>query len=383
MSDFIKHECGIAFIRLRKPLQYYIDKYGTPVYGLNKLYLMMEKQHNRGQDGAGVATIKLDPKPGMPYIDRTRSISGKPIADVFQDIYSGFRRAEENNPSGLKSEEWLKEHIPFAGEVMLGHLRYGTHGENDLSMCHPFIRHNNWMTRNLVVAGNFNMTNNDELFGQLVELGQHPRENKDTVTVLEKIGHFLDVEVQGIFDKYKDQGYSNREITDFIIQDLNLHNILKRSARDFDGGYVIAGMLGHGDAFVMRDPSGIRPVHYYYDDEMVVVTSERPCIQTALNVPAESIKEFGPGESLLIPKDGDIRVVEVNKPRERRSCSFERIYFSRGTDIDIYQERKRLGFQLTHKVLKAVDYDWENTVFSFIPNTAEVAFYGLMQGLDQ
>lgn len=382
MSDFIKHECGIALIRLRKPLQYFIDKYGSPVYGLNKLYLLMEKQHNRGQDGAGVATVKLDAIPGTPYIDRSRSISGKPIADVFKEIYTGFQEAENAHAPNLKSEDWLKRNIPFSGELMLGHVRYGTHGKNDLTMCHPFIRHNNWMTRNLVVAGNFNMTNNDQLFDQLVELGQHPRENKDTVTVLEKIGHFLDMDVQRIFDTYKDQGYSNREITDFIMRDLDLYKILKRSAKDFDGGYVMAGLLGHGDAFVLRDPSGIRPVHYYADDEMVVVTSERPCLQTALNVPVEKIKEFEPGNALLIRKSGEIREVEVSKKRERRSCSFERIYFSRGTDKDIYRERKKLGYQLTHKVLQAVNFDWENTVFSFIPNTAEVAFYGLMQGLE-
>ncbi len=383
MSDFIKHECGIAFIRLRKPLQYYIDKYGTPNYGLNKLYLLMEKQHNRGQDGAGVATVKLNPTPGTPFIDRTRSASQKPIAKVFKNIFDGFYKAEETNSKALQSEEYLKDHVPFAGEVMLGHVRYGTHGKNDVSMCHPFLRSNNWMTRNLVVAGNFNMTNNDQLFNQLVELGQHPRENKDTVTVLEKIGHFLDEEVQSVFDKYNQQGYSNREITNFIAEEIDVHNILSRSAKDFDGGYVMAGLIGNGDAFILRDPSGIRPVHYYMDDEIIVVTSERPAIQTAFNVPAEKVKEFGPGNALIVSRDGDLREVNVLEPRERKSCSFERIYFSRGTDKDIYKERKQLGFQLTERVLKAVDHDWENTVFSFIPNTAEVAFYGMMHGLEQ
>jgi amidophosphoribosyltransferase len=382
MSDAIKHECGIALIRLLKPLDYYQEKYGNTLYGLNKLYLLMEKQHNRGQDGAGVASIKIDAVPGYKYINRLRSNTNQPIKDIFQRIYEPLIRLGETDPSKLKDAEWLKANVDFMGELLLGHLRYGTHGKNSIDACHPFIRDNNWRTRNLVLAGNFNMTNVDDLIQQLIEIGQHPKEQADTVTVLEKIGHFLDVEVQRQFDKFKRKGFSNREITHFIGENIDMQRILERSVKDFDGGYAIAGLIGHGDAFVLRDRNGIRPAFYYYDDEICVAASERPAIMTAFNVRIEQIRELKPANALLIRKGGEIKEVQVAKPLPKKSCSFERIYFSRGTDKDIYQERKKLGYLLTDKILNAIDYDLEKTVFSFIPNTAEVAFYGLMDGLN-
>lgn len=381
MSEAIKHECGIALIRLRKPLQYFIDKYGTPMYGLNKLYLLMEKQHNRGQDGAGVATIKFDVPPGTRYISRYRSTSPSAIKEIFGKINDKFANVHNKNPERLKDAEWVKRHVAFSGELLLGHLRYGTYGGNSIENCHPFLRQNNWITRNLVVAGNFNLTNVDELFQHLVELGQHPKEKADTVTVMEKIGHFLDREVENIFHKYKDLGHSNEEITGLIARDLDIQKILKDASKKWDGGYSMAGMFGHGDAFVLRDPNGIRPAHWYMDDEVVVVTSERPQIMTAFNIPAEKIQEIKPGHALIIRKNGDVVEKQVRTPKERKSCSFERIYFSRGNDKDIYQERKNLGRQLTPSVLKSIDYDMINSVFSFIPNTAEVAFYGMVEGL--
>ena len=382
MSDVIKHECGIALIRLLKPLEYYQEKYGTPLYGLNKLYLLMEKQHNRGQDGAGVATVKLDMLPGSRYISRHRSNSSQPIKDLFQYIFQRFQDLEKSDPSKLKDAQWLKENEAFAGEVLLGHLRYGTHGKNSIEACHPFLRQNNWMTRNLVIAGNFNMTNVNELFQQLVDLGQHPKERSDTVTVLEKIGHFLDVENQKIFDQYKNQGYDNMQLTQIISDKLDLQKVLARSMKDFDGGYVMTGLIGHGDSFVLRDPNGIRPAYYYMDDEVVVAASERPAIQTAFGVDASKVKELDRGHALIIKKDGRARVELCKEQREKTSCSFERIYFSRGTDKDIYQERKKLGYLLAPKILKSVNNDLENTVFSFIPNTAEVAFYGMIKGVE-
>lgn len=382
MSDPIKHECGIALIRLLKPLDYYVEKYRTVSYGLNKLYLLMEKQHNRGQDGAGAAVIKLDPHPGSHFINRVRSVDQQAIADIFQQIYATFPADRKPLDNAQAEADWHKQHSPFVGELLLGHLRYGTYGKNTDSSCHPFIRENNWMTRNLVLAGNFNMTNVDEQFKLLIHLGQHPREMSDTITVMEKIGHFLDDEVQNIFDKYKDRGYSNNEITSFIVKELSVRRILSRSAKDFDGGYAMAGMFGHGDAFVLRDPNGIRPAYYYYDDEVVVIASERPAIQTTFNVPFEKIKEVQPGHALVIKKDGRVKHDLVRDPGEKKSCSFERIYFSRGTDKEIYSERKLLGNKLSNAVLKAIDHDLENTVFSFIPNTAEVAFYGLMKGVE-
>ncbi len=382
MSDAIKHECGIALIRLLKPLDFYIEKYRTSAYGLNKLYLLMEKQHNRGQDGAGAAVIKLDPIPGSHFINRVRSIKSQPIVDVFDQIFSTFNKERKSLENSVAEADWHKKNSPFFGELLLGHLRYGTYGRNTDSFCHPFIRENNWMTRNLVLAGNFNMTNVDDQFNLLLQLGQHPIERSDTITVMEKIGHFLDDEVQRIFDRYKDQGYSNKEITDFIVNELSVRRILSRAAKDFDGGYAMAGMFGHGDAFVLRDPNGIRPAYFYNDDEVVVVASERPAIQTTFNVPFEKIQEVKPGYALVIKKDGRVKHDLVREPGEKKSCSFERIYFSRGTDKEIYEERKNLGYFLTPRVLQAIKNDFENTVFSFIPNTAEVAFYGLMKGME-
>lgn len=381
MSDAIKHECGIAMIRLLKPLDYYIKKYGTPLYGVNKLYLLMEKQHNRGQDGAGVANIKFDVVPGTKYISRTRAVGSGAIKEIFGKINSRFEDINKKNPEKLQDAKWLKKNLPYTGELFLGHLRYGTFGGNSIENCHPFLRQNNWMTRNLVVAGNFNLTNTDELFDQLVELGQHPKEKADTVTVMEKIGHFLDEENERLFKKYKKEGHSNAEISSLIAENLDVQTILKDASKKWDGGYAMAGLFGHGDAFVLRDPSGIRPVFYYSDDEIVVVTSERPVIQTAFNVPIGDVKELSPGNALIIKKDGTFGEKEIIEPLEKTSCSFERIYFSRGSDADIYIERQKLGSQLTPSVLKSVDYDLKNTVFSYIPNTAEVAFGGLIEGL--
>lgn len=382
MSDQIKHECGVAFIRLLKPLSFYQKKYGTSLYGLNKLYLLMEKQNNRGQDGAGVATIKLDVSPGNRYISRHRSMAKNAVADIFEYIQKKFADIQKEYPEQFNDAEWLKEHVSFTGEVLLGHLRYGTHGKNSIENCHPFLRQNNWMTRNLVIAGNFNMTNTEELLQQLFELGQHPKEKLDTVTVLEKIGHFLDSEVQGLFDQYKREGLDdNVEITKLIANDLDVAKILKKSAKSWDGGYTIAGILGHGDAFIMRDPAGIRPAFYYMNDEVVVAASERPAIQTAFNVPIGDIKEIKPGHALIVKKDGQVSQKQFREPTEKKSCSFERIYFSRGSDASIYRERKQLGRLLCKQILDAVDHDLENTVFSYIPNTAEVAFYGMVEGV--
>ncbi|WP_462266230.1 amidophosphoribosyltransferase [Mucilaginibacter sp.] len=384
MSDQIKHECGVAFIRLLKPLSFYQKKYGTALYGLNKLYLLMEKQHNRGQDGAGVATIKLDVEPGRRYISRHRSMASNAVADTFEYIQRKFAEVEKEYPEKMKDADWLKQNMSFTGEVLLGHLRYGTHGKNSIESCHPFLRQNNWMTRNLVIAGNFNMTNVDELLEQLYELGQHPKEKADTVTVLEKIGHFLDTEVQGLFDQFKREGNDdNIEISKMIGDSMDVAKILKKSAKSWDGGYTIAGILGHGDAFVMRDPSGIRPAFYYQNDEVVVVTSERPAIQTAFNIPLKDIQEIKPGHALIIKKNGFVCEDQFSAPREKKSCSFERIYFSRGSDASIYRERKQLGRLLCPQVLEAVNHDITNTVFSYIPNTAETAFYGMVEGVNK
>ncbi|NNJ70402.1 MAG: amidophosphoribosyltransferase [Kiritimatiellales bacterium] len=381
MSDWIGHECGIAAIRLLKPLDYYIEKYGTPMYAVNKLTLLMEKQHNRGQDGAGVASIKLDMPAGVPYIFRTRSADKDPIMQVRTRIVNAFAAARENHPIEYQNGEWVKQNVLFAGELLLGHLRYGTHGAAGESFCHPFLRQNNWMTRNLVVAGNFNLTNNKELFDMLVELGQHPRNKTDTVMVLEKIGHFLDEANDFLFRKYRKEGMTRKEITERIIQELDVYRILKKATRSFDGGYVMCGMIGHGDMFILRDPNGIRPAFYYQDEEIIAIASERPQIQTALNVPIETVKEITPGHALVVKRTGEVMMNEVNQPREKTPCSFERIYFSRGTDKDIYQERKNLGRSLVQRVLEAVDYDLDNTVFSYIPNTAETAFLGLVEGV--
>ena len=383
MSDAIKHECGIALVRLLKPIDYYIKKYGTATYGLDKMYLLMEKQHNRGQDGAGLANIKFDVAPGERYISRYRSNDQQPIKDIFGKINEKFQTVVDKDPSLMQDADWLKKNVAFTGELSLGHLRYGTFGGNSIEHCHPFLRQNNWMTKNLVVAGNFNLTNVDELFNILVEIGQHPKQKSDTVTVMEKIGHYLDEENQELFDKFKAQGHSRQEISKLIAKDLDIQNILEKSAADWDGGYAMAGLVGHGDAFVLRDPSGIRPAFYYQDDEVVVVASERPVIQTAFNVPIESVQEIDPGHALIIKKDGDISMKQVRKPLEKMSCSFERIYFSRGSDKDIYKERKQLGRNVVPQILASIDNDLKNSVFSFIPNTAEISFYGMMKGMQE
>lgn len=381
MSDAIKHECGIALLRLKKPLQFYREKYGTSFYGLNKMYLLMEKQHNRGQDGAGLANIKLNMEPGKRYISRQRSNGNVPIKDVFSKVMSRFDELQDS-PELLDDTEYLKQNYGFTGELFLGHLRYGTFGGNGIEQCHPFLRQNNWMTRNLVVAGNFNLTNVDELFDILIEMGQHPKERADTVTVLEKIGHFLDEENQRLFDIFKAMGFSNEAISHKIQEQLDIQKILQRSAQDWDGGYAMAGLVGHGDCFVLRDPSGIRPAYWYEDDEVTVVTSERPVIQTAFDVPIESIQELSPGHALIIKKNGHTSEKQIRAPLERKACSFERIYFSRGSDQDIYRERKNLGRKVVPKILEAVDYDLRNTVFSFIPNTAETSYYGMIKEVE-
>jgi len=382
MSDAIKHECGIALIRLKQPLQYYVDKYGTAFYGINKLHLLMEKQHNRGQDGAGVANIKLDMDPGERYISRYRSIDPKPIQDIFEHINERFQAIGEEDPAKLKDVQYLKKHAGFTGELFLGHLRYGTFGRNSIESCHPFLRQNNWITRNLVVAGNFNLTNVDELFSILLEIGQHPKEKSDTVTVLEKIGHYSDVENDELLGHYQSLGYSNQEAYKKIADQLDIEKILKNASADWDGGYAMAGLFGHGDAFVLRDPSGIRPAYWYEDDEVCVVASERPVIQTAFNLRTEAVHELTPGHALIIKKNGTVSEVEINAPKIENKCSFERIYFSRGNDKDIYNERKNLGRFVVPNVLKNIDYDLDNTVFSFIPNTAESSFYGMIKGLE-
>lgn len=381
MSEQIKHECGIALIRLLKPLEYYQLKYGSWRYGLHKLYLLMEKQHNRGQDGAGLTTIKFDLAPGKKYIDRERSNSSTPIKDIFDAVNKGINKYS-SKPEVLNDPIFAKENIPFAGELFLGHLRYGTFGNNSIDYVHPVMRDNNWKSRTLVLAGNFNMTNVDELFKKLVDLGQHPRDYSDTVTVLEKIGHFLDEENQQLFRQYKNDGHSNIEISRLIAENINVAKILQASTKDFDGGYAMAGLIGHGDAFVVRDPWGIRPAFFYANDEIAVVASERPVIQTVLNITTDQVQEIKPGYALIIKRNGTIMHQEVRIPQTRKSCSFERIYFSRGTDKDIYQERKKLGELLTPAILKAINYDHENTVFSYIPNTAETAFLGMVKGIE-
>jgi len=382
MSDAIKHECGIALLRLKKPLEFYLKKYGTAFYALNKMYLLMEKQHNRGQDGAGLANIKLDVPPGTRYISRHRSVDSKPIQDIFSYVNKRFQKLEEDDPQKLNDVQYLKENYAFTGELFLGHLRYGTFGKNTIESCHPFLRQNNWMTRNLVVAGNFNLTNVDELFGLLVDIGQHPKEKTDTVTVIEKIGHFLDQENQYLFDKYDNKGHTNKEISGLIAENMDLQRILINSAETWDGGYAMAGLVGHGDAFVLRDPCGIRPAFWYEDDEVVVVASERPVIQTAFNLKWEDINELTPGHALIIKKDGSTSEKMIRSSEVDAKCSFERIYFSRGTDKDIYQERLELGRLVTKEVLKEINYDLRNSVFSFIPNTAEMSYYGMLKATE-
>ena len=383
MSEAVKHECGIALIRLLKPLEFYQAKYGSSVYGLNKLHLLMEKQHNRGQDGAGIAAIKFDVEPGQKYINRIRSNSSSPINDIFKQVFDRLSEIREKTPERLNDVNWLKRNVDFTGELFMGHLRYGTFGKNNIENLHPVVRFNNWMTRNLVLAGNFNMTNVDELFQKLVELGQYPVETSDTITILEKIGHFLDEANEDLYFSFKDKGLSKQESTKHIARDINIQEILQKASANWDGGYAIVGMFGHGDAFVMRDPAGIRPAFYYADNEVIVAASERPVIQTAFNVPVETIHEIKPGHALILKKDGTFGQHLINTPTEKRSCSFERIYFSRGTDVDIYKERKNLGKLLTKAILQAVDHDLENTVFSYIPNTAAVAYYGMVEELNR
>ncbi len=381
MSDVIKHECGIAMIRLRKPFQYYLDKYGTPAYAANKLYLLMEKQHNRGQDGAGVVNIKIDVNPGIRYISRYRSIDQQPIADIFKKINKKYKKVKKSYPDKFTDAKWLKQNVAFTGTVWLGHLRYGTHSSNSLESTHPMLRQNNWRSRNLAIAGNFNMTNVDELFDILLKLGQHPKAKVDTVTVMEKIGHFLDLENQELFNKYKGH-YNNEEITEIIENDLNMNNVLRRACKDFDGGYAMAGVAGHGASFVARDPAGIRPAYYYVDDEAVIVASEKPPIKTAFDVKYEDIHEIKPGHALIINKAGDVSEEQFIEPVEKKSCSFERIYFSRGTDPDIYRERKDLGRLLLPQILKSINFDLKNAVFSYIPNTAETSYLGMIESLE-
>jgi amidophosphoribosyltransferase len=380
MSDIIQHECGLALIRLLKPLSFYQEKYGTSLYGLNNLQLLMQKQRNRGQDGAGVVTIKMDMHPGQRYISRKRSNGRNYLKEVFEGIHAHF---DDCSKDQLADPEWLKINKPYTGELLLGHLRYGTHGKNTIETVHPFLRQNNWISRNLALAGNFNLTNVEELFSELIGYGQYPKERSDTVTVLEKIGHFLDDEVQRLHSWFKPEGYNNQEINTLICEHLDVRRLLQRACRKFDGGYVMAGLIGHGDAFVLRDPVGIRPAFYYYDDEIVVAASERPAIQTVCDVNYKEVKELQRGHALIIKKNGKVSEELFRDQEKRQACSFERIYFSRGTDRDIYLERKNLGKQLAEKVLESVEYDVENTIISFIPNTAETAFLGLVEGVHE
>jgi amidophosphoribosyltransferase len=382
MSDSIKHECGIALVRLLKPLAFYQKKYGTAFYGINKMYLLMEKQHNRGQDGAGFASVKFDTEPGTRYISRVRSNQQQPIQDIFAQINERLNSVLEENPTRVHNTEWQKENMPYIGELSLGHVRYGTFGKNSIESVHPFLRQNNWKHKNLIVAGNFNLTNSNQIMQELVELGQHPKENTDTVSVMEKIGHFLDAEVEKIYQKCKKKGISKKEASSIIAEKLKVHKVLKRAAKSWDGGYAMAGLIGHGDAFVLRDPAGIRPAFYYQDDEVVVVASERPVIQTVFNVPIGEVKELERGHALIVKKDGEVSVEPVLEQLPKKSCSFERIYFSRGSDADIYQERKNLGKNVFPQILSRINNDIENTVFSFIPNTAETSFYGMFEAAE-
>ena len=382
MSDAIKHECGIALVRLKKPLQFYKDKYGSAFYGINKMYLLMEKQHNRGQDGAGFASVKFNVSPGTRYISRVRSNKSQPIQDIFAQINDRLNGVLEKNQDRIDDVSWQEENLPYLGNLFLGHVRYGTFGKNSIESVHPFLRQSNWKHQNLIVAGNFNMTNSKKLLEELVELGQHPKEFTDTVTVLEKIGHFLEEEVSQLYIQAKEKGFNKKDASPFIEENLDLQNVLKRSSKNWDGGYAMAGLVGHGDAFVLRDPNGIRPTYFYEDEEVVVVASERPVIQTVFNANISDVKELERGHALIIKKNGVTSIKEVNKPREKKSCSFERIYFSRGSDADIYQERKNLGKFVFPQILKSIDNDISNSVFSFIPNTAETSFYGMTEAAE-
>ena len=382
MTDEVKHKCGIALVRLLKPLEHYQLQYGSWRYGLEKLYLLMEKQRNRGQDGAGVVSLQMDTPPGKNYFNRRRETGSSAINEIFKEIYSRFEAAEKENPDTFNDPNWARANLPLVGEAYLGHLRYGTFGSNNVANLHPVMRENNWRTRNLVLAGNFNLTNVDELFDTLIELGQNPKEYSDTVTMLEKVGHFLDEENQRLFDHYKSQGYTNVDITEQIGKNIDVSKVLEVASKRWDGGYTVAGMLGHGDLFAMRDPWGIRPAYYYHDEEVVIVASERPVIQTAMNVHFDCVEELPPGHALVVKKNGEISINRIREKQERKSCSFERIYFSRGSDKEIYRERKKLGELLVPQILEAIDYEVDKTVFSFIPNTAESAFYGMVKGVE-
>ncbi len=382
MSDALKHECGIAMVRLLKPLQYYKDKYGTAFYGINKMYLLMEKQHNRGQDGAGFASVKFNVNPGTRYISRVRSNQSQPIQDIFAQINNRLNTVLEENPDKKNDVAWQEENMPYVGNLFLGHVRYGTFGKNSIESVHPFLRQSNWKHQNLIVAGNFNMTNSNQLLEELIELGQHPKEFTDTVTVMEKIGHFLEEEVASLYLSAKEKGYTKKDASPFIEEHLDLQNVLQRSSKNWDGGYAMAGLLGHGDAFVLRDPSGIRPTYFYQDDEVVVVASERPVIQTVFNVDIDKVQELERGHALIIKKDGNIDVKSILEQKPKKSCSFERIYFSRGSDASIYEERKNLGKLVFPQILKSIDNDITNSVFSYIPNTAETSFYGMIEAAE-
>jgi amidophosphoribosyltransferase len=382
MSDAIKHECGIALVRLKKPLQFYKDKYGSAFYGINKMYLLMEKQHNRGQDGAGFASVKFNIEPGTRYISRVRSNKPQPIQDIFGQINERINGVLEKNPDRIDDVKWQEENTPYLGNVFLGHVRYGTFGKNSIESVHPFLRQSNWKHQNLIVAGNFNMTNSKQMLEELIELGQHPKEFTDTVTVMEKIGHFLEDEVGKLYQKAKKQGFNKKDASPFIEENLSLKKVLKRSSKNWDGGYAMAGLVGHGDAFVLRDPNGIRPTYFYEDDEVVVVASERPVIQTVFNLKIDQVQELERGHALIIKKSGKVSIKKVLEPKEKKACSFERIYFSRGSDASIYEERKNLGKYVFPKILKSIDSDISNSVFSFIPNTAETSFYGMTEAAE-
>ncbi len=382
MSDAVKHECGIGHIRLLKPLEFYKEKYGSAFYGINKMYLLMEKQHNRGQDGAGFASIKLNIDPGKRFISRIRSTEKQPIQDVFNKINERINKELKSKPNIINDIKKLKEAVPYLAESLLGHVRYGTFGGNSVENVHPFLRQNNWKHRNLILAGNFNMTNSKELFNSLIELGQHPKEYTDTVIIMEKIGHFLDDAVRKMYKELKKEGFTKQECSSIISDKLDLFKILKKASKKWDGGYVIGGLLGHGDSFVMRDPNGIRPAFYFKNDEIVVVASERPAIQTAFNLNLNEIKELAPGSAIVIKSNGSVKIKPIFKQKENKACSFERIYFSRGNDSDIYQERKNLGKYIMPNILEEINFNIENTVFSYIPNTAETSFYGMIESVE-
>ncbi len=383
MSDFLTHECGIALVRLLKPLSYYKEKYGTAFYGVNKMYLLMEKQHNRGQDGAGIASVKFNVEPGTRYISRKRSNQTQPIQDVFGHINQRINTIFDENPSKIDDVDWQEKNMPYIGNLFLGHVRYGTFGGNSIENVHPFLRQSNWKHKNLIVAGNFNMTNSRQLMQELIDLGQHPKESTDTVTVMEKIGHFLEDEVENTYLKAKEKGLSKKESSPYIQEHLDLVRVLKRASKNWDGGFAMAGLIGHGDAFVLRDPSAIRPAFYYQDDEVVVVASERPVIQTVFNVSIDKVKELERGKAIIIKKNGTVSFEQIMEPKERNACSFERIYFSRGSDADIYQERKKLGEYVFPNVMKSINNDIKNTVFTYIPNTAETSFYGMIHAANE